>query len=115
MKGAIFVAAAIAVGLPAVAASTAFGATSSTPRHHHERLRYNLHAVPAIPRGEANRRMSPERREQQTAGRQSIDPKFAGMSANLSPRPRPPSAEWDCGNGDAGCSWEPSGWSGPKN
>jgi len=35
-----------------------------------------------------------------------LNSRFSGMTAKAVQ----PSAEWDCGGGDAGCSWEPYGW-----
>lgn len=78
----------IIIGLVAAASMStlAFGATT-TPRHHHRP--HVTHAQAATVDREAPQ-----------------DPKFSGMTAKI----ERPNAEWDCGGGDAGCSWEPSGW-----
>jgi hypothetical protein len=117
MKRAVLVPAAIAVALSAYGAlPMAFGATLSTPPHHHERVRRDRHSVAdrAVAKAaHSDQRISGEERTQASAGsRQTVhDPKFLGMDAKVGP----PSVEWDCGNGDAGCSWHPYGWEGTRN
>ena len=124
MKRAALVAAAIAVALPTFGAlSTAQAVVlSSTPENHHETVRHNRHNV--AHRAEIvtrNNRESPreERKHLGTGGAKSVDPKFLGMNAGVglpSSGPvgaRPPSSDWDCNNGDSGCSWEPHGSVGP--
>ncbi len=117
MKRAVLVPAAIAIVLSASSAPpTAFGATLSTPRHHHERVHRDRHSVAdraAAKAVQRDQRILDEKRAEPSAanGEATHDPKLLGMDAKVAP----PSAEWDCSNGDAGCSWHPYGWEGPRN
>ena len=117
MKCAVLVPAAIAVVLSASGAlPMAFGATLSTPHHPHERIRRDRHSVAdhaAVKAGQSDQRISGEERAQASAtnGETAHNPKFLGMDAKVGR----PSAEWDCSNGDAGCSWHPNGWEGTSH
>ena len=117
MKCAVLVPAAIAVALSASdALPMAFGATLSSPPHHHERLRRDHHSVAdrEVPKAAQSdqRMLGEERMQASAANREAVyDPKFLSMGAKVGM----PNAEWDCSNGDAGCSWHPYGWEGTRN
>jgi hypothetical protein len=117
MKRAVLVPAAIAIVLSASSAPpTAFGAALPTPRHHHERIHRDRHSVAdrtGAKAAQSDQLTSGEERAQPSAanGEATHDPKFLGMDAKVAR----PSAEWDCSNGDAGCSWHPYGWEEPRN
>jgi hypothetical protein len=116
MKCAVLVPAALALALSSGALPMAFGATLSTPHHHHERARHDRHSVAddaGVKAAQSNQRIPGEDRAQTSAAnRETVrDPKFLGMDAKVGM----PNAEWDCSNGDAGCSWHPEGWEGTRN
>jgi hypothetical protein len=96
----------------------AFGATLVTPHHHHE-ARHARHSVADEAKGaQSNQGIPGEIPAQASAANHETvrDPKFLGMNAKVGmPNAGMPNAEWDCSNGDAGCSWHPEGWEGTRN
>lgn len=116
MKRAVLVPATLALALSVSGAPPmAFGATLSTPHQHHK-ARHDRHSVAddaAAKAIQSNQRIPGEDGAQTSAAnRETVrDPKFLGMNAKVGM----PNAEWDCSNGDAGCSWHPEGWEGTRN
>lgn len=111
-RAALAAAATFAVLAASSAPLMAFGAVqSSTPRYHHERVRHTWRSAGDLGVSAAEQRAR-KRSRLEHARRSPVDIEAIHNSElpDANTKVSLPSAEWDCNNGDAGCTWEPYGW-----
>ena|SRR5579871_3864759 len=103
MKSSAIIIAAIAFASSAAASvPSAFGGVAISPSGLHQK---------AVPHHRAAFLRHAPSSERQSRGESAYALAPVAPAKAMSP----PNAEWDCGGGDAGCSWEPRGWRGSEN